>query len=447
MKISDMLDDLQPDAIDLTPEQAPNTAKIQSLTEKKLRAAQPEQNRRAARPALRAAMAAAAVLVLGFVTVCAASSSFRSSVLSLLHIGTQPSAALTLSDSREFTLAEGMEGVELHYLVTRNRSEEGFSFYNNILISYSESPHFQRVTTDYQIVPMEEQFYQQTITCRDRTIEVAFYYTYQDDGKMVTVGNAHPTSDPDVVMTWLELQHTDSDENTQTSSVPIFVNIQTGEVTDPTANAGVDGGVDLTDLPGRAYMKYVDYDEAMFVSLRKWPFTVYRAHFADGTVESIPCPESQGTAQRVDGSLYWLGESGTVYRLTESGQWETVLESVGRLNWGNGGVLYGTTSQDAVPVVVDICNGEIYTIPEWQGIHFTATRYEGGEKIALIQQNSATFRINAIGLLSQEEGTVQILSRESGQNDYAYGWLDTDRFMILCEKDGEKYICLYEFDE
>lgn len=443
-RISDLLDGMEFEGVELTecPEIPVN--RIRERTMKKVR--QSTQTKKAhTLSSIKRVWQIAACIVLvisiGTVTAFAASPAFRSKLLSVLRLEAHDTGDLSPINTETFTTVEGMDGVSMHYIPLNSPADDEHYYEpdDGVLISYDEEPYFQAVTEDYQLEVLETKEVNETIQWQGESVTIHFAYaTYQDqlyfnhlNGPSVS---RYSSGNTDEVLLWMPRGIDD---------IPVVYNLSTGALTDLTEK------IDWNDLPSDEERVSLGLcDGSLYYTDDSYPAPaefLYRANCDTGEVVKISAPEA-GRGYLDSGSVYWMTPIRKLYRLDEQDQWVPILEEISNLTQGVRGLLTGETKENHL-AVADVLNNTVYEIPDLEIGGYSAYRYSDSGLIALIRMNlSMSLGVSQIGILSPEDGQVHLLERDMNTQDDCCGWFDENRFVIMCIKDGQKYLCLYEFE-
>lgn len=440
-RISDLLDGLEFQDIEMAVNPETPVNHIKARTMRKVRAANRLRKQPRWRRMTRLGRATACIvliLLIGTATACAASPTFRNTILSLFKLSATDTGELSSENTETFTMVEGMDGVSIHSIPVD--LEDWSEFLNGVLIS-TEAPYYQVVTEDYQLEALPTETVEQTVEWRGRSLYLHFIYTPAQGGlptipleEGIECGYGYTNEDADAILMWLSVEENESID------LPAIYHLDTGELTDLAAK------IDVTELPENGYGSIALRNDFLYITNSSYSDFFYRASLETGAVEEVAAPET-GTCTILNETIYWMGLNRTLYQLTDDGQWEVLVSGLSNLEWSAGdGLLIGETEDQNV-AVVDLFNNTIYELPALELGGYTALRHSNGDLIALTRTLGTNgLGIHQLGIISPDDRQLYLLDRESGTYDDVCGWLDENRFAILCQKDRQYYLCLYEFE-
>lgn len=447
-RISDLLDGLEFDGITLSANTEAPVSSIKDRTLRKVRAQGRAPKRSGLRGTMRFGHAAACiafVLLISTFTACAASPAFRSIVFSVLTLDTTDTGELSAENTQTFSTVEGMDGISMHYIPMD--MERWYEFLDGVLIS-TQAPYYQTITKDYTLEELRTETVDQTVEWRGRSVHLHFVYT-PDQGGLPSIpledcddfyGHGYTNTTADTLLMWIPSEDGDYANGDELVEVPVIYHLKTGELTDLAAN------IDMRELSDECSSLFPG-DDFLYAISASYSNFFDRASYETGEVEHISTPEP-GTGKILHQTVYWVGQSRTLYQMTDDGEWDVLVSGLSNLEWSAGNGLLTGETQDQHVAVVDLLNDTIYEFPELALGGYTALRHDSGDLIALTR-SSGTFSnglgVQQIGILSPEDHQLHLLERESHTYDSCCGWLDENRFAILCQKAGQYYLCLYEF--
>ena len=407
--------------------------------------------RRRPRRVFRAAALAACGLLLTLVTVFAVSPQFRSSVLSLLHVGS--TAADTTQENYTTTVTALDADITYSYL-TLPQGSDAADIDDGVLF---DGQYFWAVTQDNQLHQLPGSVVEREITWGSWNYALHFAYgcdgeklyvrqlsdiwprwTVEADPQDLNAVRLHLIWELDAsydMIRYTELQ-LDLENFTLTHIAERYENRWTQV---PSAVAEIEQRQGMLLRSSHAVSEH----EQVYFYHR--PVVLWYSESTD-TVRHIDAPE-WGDGTYVSGAVYWLGSrSGTVYRWNGR-TWDGVITGMRQISHcraAAGLVVTGVTDNGA-QAVADVLRAQLYELPKELGAPSYVFRHSENAPLVLVWEELS--RVRQVAVLDGENSRLKLLERQNiGGMTQLRGMLDDHRFAVVSSRTtGNVTVEIYDF--
>lgn len=244
---------------------------------------------------------------------------------------------------------------------------------------------------------------------------------------------------------------------TGNSARPIFLDLTTGEITDPLAELVFPDVEGLMDTP---YSMLASVEPAGDVALimcdladhQGWLY--FAADLNTGEVRQIADQQFGGGVNRQEVTLY----RGSIYSnsdnrlkvLREDGSWECLLADGERSNYEHGRYAIVENHAQNQLSLLDLDTGDRLILSGVEGALDIASGMmysPSGKRIAVASFNNTpgSLATKAFAIIDPENGTMVTLERKPGMSEGMAGFLDDTHFIIAGFGENSD-ICIYSFD-
>lgn len=400
---------------------------------------------------LSAAAVAACACLLTLATVFAVSPQFRTSVLSMLHVG---STAADAAQENYTTTVTALDAHIAYAYLTLPQGSDAADIHDGVLF---DGQHFWTLTEDNSLRQLPGGVVKREITWDDWDYQL--HFAYGCDGETLYVRQLE-----DVQPRWT-VEADPQDLNAVRLHLIWESDASYGMVRYTELRLDLEDFT-LTHIAERTETRWTEVPpvvaeiEQRLRLLRRGSYAVgeqQRVYFyhkpvvlwldeASGTVRQIDAPEwGEGTC--VAGSVYWLGHnSGTVYGWNGR-TWEGVITGLRQMihcRTAAGLMVTGVTDSGA-PAVADVLRGQVYELPEDLGAPTGVYRHSDDAPVVLVWED--LFRVRYLAVLDGENGQLKLLERQNiGGLTRLRGMPDDHRFLVVSSRTtGNVTVEIYDF--
>lgn len=346
---------------------------------------------------------------------------------------------LTEAKHMSFTISQGNEGIEKHYM--QLHPSHSYHFRHGLL--WDRQGDFLRITQDYRLETVEMNEVHLTIEKNNRTYYLDFTYLDAENGVLSNHRSVYYKNDQGEIL----LDATDGSSN----QWPVYFNPETGTIRDalPEWTAA--------DFEGRFGGAYQLMDGLLITTIANEGLPN-----AANMLYWIASGSREARIIRLPGNGLWTVENGTIYYQNDSGQLYAMDEKFAfrliceyeTMDYLQDGLL--TVSVRGKLGIVDAYTGELFVFEEMEASrtdtrNYHAIRYGSQGTIALVHTEWAhepdRIALRGLGLVDRETSQLKLLQIENDYDGGQCNWLDANRLAVAYQSDLGQYLCVYEFEE
>lgn len=340
----------------------------------------------------------------------------------------------------EFISTDNNDGISVHYTQLGPYSYfygEGYLYHNGV---------FYKLDENFNVVAVESKSLTVSLEKDNRTYEKTIEYVQVDDGIVTATWGMefYPIVAGEI--------HINLSVNTDTPW-PAYVDLETGEVRDALPNltdASFEGTIYRFERFRDGYLVYTgllvkgggSYEDRRL-------YWVNTDEYVEINLDTLP---SKYWDAIIRDQLYCWDEQGNLYQMNDDYSFRKVEE------YQKGDEIFGglwtTVSEAGTLQIVDLANQKVYEITDLEVDYdqvgffdgYFAVRSEFDDVIAVVHRADRDYTaFDSIALLDTSGGTLRQLSIDPSYYVSGMGWLDNNKFVVIYNQHGVRYMTVYEF--